>query len=293
MTRTGTALLVGGLLVLAGCSVVDDPADRGPTSTLTPAPVPEAADAATTSQRPGALRQPLDPWDVADAHAATLAGQNYTWVLSRNRTTHRPGPLRSRATVRSVRVANRTTYRVDRTRRGTSWSGYTRAGTEPTEYATGGQVFERRPADGPARARPLAQPRGREGPVGDRAEAVVARYLAANRTTVEPATTEGAAYVIRGNGAPPAVAAATAESVASYRVTALVESDGRVRAMTARWRDGTRAIVTVRMRYRAVGETTVTPPSWFTGDDGRAAAGNGTAGATGEWVGWPAWASDD
>jgi hypothetical protein len=60
VTRTGTAL-VGGLLVPAGCSAVDDPAGRGPTSTLTPAPVPETADAATTSRRPAALRQPLDP----------------------------------------------------------------------------------------------------------------------------------------------------------------------------------------------------------------------------------------
>ncbi len=201
-------------------------------------------------------------------------------MLPCNRTTHRPGPLRSRATVRPVRVANRTAYRVDRTRRGTNWSGYTTAGTEPTEYATGGRVFERRPADGPVRARPLAQPRGREGPVGDRAEAVVARYPAADRTTVEPGAAEGAAYVIRGNDAPPAVTTATEESVAGYRVTAFVESSGRVRAMTARWRDGTRAVVTVRMRYRAVGETTVTPPSWFRGDDVRAAAGNGTAGAT-------------
>ena len=129
--------------------------------------------------------------------------------------------------------------------------------------------------------------------MGDRAEAVVARYLAAERTTVEPAA-EGAAFVIRGRGAPPAVAAATEESVTGYRVRALVASNGRVRAMTARWRDGTRAVVTVRMRYRAVGETTVTPPPWFTGDGVRsAAAGNGTAGATDEWVGWPAWASDD
>ena len=119
----------------------------------------------------------------------------------------------------------------------------------------------------------------------------MARYLAAERTTVEPAA-EGAAFVIRGQGAPPAVVAATEESVAGYRVTALVGSDGRLRTMTARWRDGTRAIVTVRMRW-AVGETTVTPPPWVSDEEiGATVERNGTAGPADEWVGWPAWASD-
>lgn len=318
------ALALTGLLALAGCSAVSSPAEQGPTPTLTPAPIPDATPSSDRAPRPAALREPVDPWAVADGHAATLAGESYTWNLSRSRTVHRPGPLRSRTATRVVRVASRTTYRVDRTDRGTGWSGETRSRTVSTEYATGGTVFERRPADGAVRNRPLDRPSGREGVMADRAEAVVARYLATEHTRVEQRTENGSTlYVIEGNGAPPAVTEASERSVTDYHVVTLVRPDGRVQALRARWTDGNRAVVTVRASYRRVGNTSVEAPAWvtrtradatttatptpatdeadaddwFVDDDIRAAAasrGNESDGSTDDiWVGWPAWATDD
>lgn len=331
MTRAVVALALAGLLALAGCSAVSGPAERGPTPTLTPAPVPDEGPSSDRAPRPAALREPVDPWQVADGHAATLAGANYTWNLSRSRTIHRPGPLRTRTTTRVVRVANRTTHRVDRTDRGTGWGGETRSRTVPTEYATGGTAFERRPADGPVRSRRLGRPSGGEGVMEDRAEAVIARYLATEHTRVEQRTENGSTlYVVEGDGAPPAVAADSDRIVTDYHVVALVRPDGRVQTLWARWTDGNRAVVTVRASYRAVGNTSVEAPAWvtrtradgtttatptpatdeadadawFVDDDIRAAAasrGNesdgsatdGSAEAADGWVGWPAWASDD
>jgi hypothetical protein len=316
---------LAGLLVLAGCSAVGTPAQRGPTPTLTPAPVPGDATGETTRQRPDFLRGSVEPWTVGDAHAATLAGRNYTWVLARNRTTYDLEFYNTgRQSVRVVRVANATTYRVDRRVRRTNGTssefGDWRAAT--TEYAAGGAVLERRPPGGPVRIRPVRQPRNGEGVVADRAEAVVARYLAANRITVDRRTDDGGTvYVVRGDGAPSRLAAANG-SVTEYRVRALVRPDGRVLALRARWQEG-RTVVTVDSTVRAVGTTSVTPPAWVTDtpsldeaaatngsspDDWfvdaelRAAAaardGNGTvatsgASGTATWVGWPAWADDD
>jgi hypothetical protein len=316
------AVALAGLLALAGCSAVGGPTDRGPTPTLTPAPVPDEGPSSDRASRPASLREPVDPWRVADAHATTLAGENYTWNLSRSRTVHRPGPLRTRTTTRVIRVANRTTYRVDRTDRGTGWSGETRSRTVTAEYAAGGTVFERRPADGPVRSRSLDRPSGREGVMADRAEAIVARYLATEQTRVEQRTENGSTlYVVTGNGTPPAVAAASERSVTDYNVVALVRPDGRVETLRARWTDGNRAVVTVRASCRAVGNTSVETPAWvtrarddatatptpatdeadadawFVDDEIQAAAashGNesGESGAD-SWVGWPAWATDD
>jgi hypothetical protein len=316
------AVALAALLVLAGCSAVGGPAERGATPTLTPAPVPDDAADSDAPARPGFIQRPIEPWTVGDAHAATLSGTNYTWVLSRNRTTHRfDFPDSGRETVRVVRVANATTYRVDRRVRVTTVSGpgHWRAAT--TEYAAGGLVAERRPPTDPVRVRPVERPRNGEGVVDDRAESLVARYLDAGETTVVRFRDDGRRrYLVRGRGAPPSVTTLANDTVSDYRVAAVVRPDGRVVTLQARWLEGSRTVVTVRSEYRAVGNTSVPAPEWF-GDApvqrsvGRSAADspddwfvdsdlreaaasrsgrNERSGrATGGWVGWPDWASDD
>jgi hypothetical protein len=318
MHRAVAALLLAGLLALAGCGAVGAPGDRRSTATLTPAPVPDAEASPSSSPPPGALRAPLDPWTVADAHAATLSG-NYTWVLTTNRTDYWVDfPNAGRETVRVVRVGNDTTYRLDRRVRGQRGDGAGMSAwrSASVEYAAGGTVFERRPPGSAVRSRPAARPRGAEGLIADRSEAIVARLLAAERTTVRRTRLDGApVYVVRGNGTPPGVAATTDESVAEYRVRAVIRPDGRVTLLRARWQEGTRTVVDITARYRAEGVTTVERPAWVgnasagtvdsagigagttdrSEDVGsRAAAADGSrANGTADWVGWPAWASDD
>lgn len=318
MTRA-VAVALAGLLVLAGCSVVGTPAQRGSTPTLTPAPIPDDATAETTPPRPEFLRSPIEPWAVGDAHAATLAGTNYTWVLARNVTTYRWDlPDSDRETVRVIRVANATTYRVDRRVRRTNGTGSGPWRAATTEYAAGGVVFERRPPGTTVRVRPVGRPRNGEGVVDDRAEALVARYLATDRLTVSRFRDDGQRlYVLRGRGTPPGVATVANGSVSGYRVAALVRPDGRVTALHARWREGSRTLVTVESRYRAVGSTSVTPPDWVAAapERERVAAANtsgsaddwfvdaelqaaasvrsGSGNETDGWVGWPAWVRDD
>jgi hypothetical protein len=315
------AVALAALLVFAGCSAVGEPAERGATPTLTPAPVPEDAAASGAPVRPESLQRPIEPWTVGDAHAATLSGRNYTWVLSYNRTTHRfDFPDSGREAVRVVRVANATTYRVDRRVRVTtaSGAGHWRAAT--TEYAAGGLVAERRPPTDPVRVRPVERPRNGEGVVDDRAESLVARYLDAGETTVVRFRDDGRRrYLVRGRGAPPSVAALTNDTVSDYRVAALVRPDGRVVTLQARWLAGPRTVVTVRSEYRAAGNTSVpapawfgdapvqqpgdrsvadSPDDWFAGSDLREAAASRRGGEPSSdgvdgWVGWPDWASDD
>ncbi len=312
-------MVLAGLLLLAGCSAVGTPGQREPTPTLTPAPVPGDASAEAARARPDFLRAPVEPWTVGDAHAATLTATNYTWVLARNVTTYRRDlPNSDRETVRVVRVANATTYRVDRRVRETNASGLGPWRAATTEYAAGGVAFERRPPGAAVGVRPVERPRNGEGVVDDRAEALVARYLAADRLTVSRVREDGERlYLLRGRGAPPEVTTLANGSVSGYRVAALVRPDGRVTALRVRWREGSRTFVTIESRYRAVGNTSVTPPdwvadappreraaaanasrsadNWFADAELRAAAGSGSGSenGTGGWVGWPAWAQDD
>lgn len=304
------ALCLAAALVLAGCSVGGGGAgDSGPTPTLTPVAVPEEGGdrGSAGTDRPAALRGPtVEPWELASGHAATLDGRSYTWVLQRERTVLRGElPDARQAVTRVVRVANATTFRVDRSTRSPDGS----VTNATTEYAAGGTVFERRPPDGPVRSRPVERPRGDEGVVADRAEAVIARFVPGEATVTRRSAGGDRAYLVSSQGPPPeAVRRLSDGLVHSYRVDAVVRPDGRVGSLRARWREDSRTVVEVTFRYRRVGNTTVEPPAWagapatpvgggfdggFADDELRSAAAAGANGSTDDWVGWPAWATDD
>jgi hypothetical protein len=290
---------VACLLALSGCSVSEGPLDTGsPDRTLTPAPVP--SETATTGPTRTAVPTPvlraiggpgIDPWMVADAHAETLRGSSYTWTVAHERRTyHRGPPATTRTTRLTARVANGTTYRVDRAERaGTGpWSNATVA------YADSSRRYTRTPgSNATVRWQPVERSRGGEGAVADRSEAVVARYLAAGEVSVIDYPGDEDRFLLRGRGAPPG-----ATNVSGYRVGALIRSDGRVTALRAAWREPN-GMVVVSYEFRNVGNTTVGPPVWATGgiedavavDDRDTRSPTDTTGSAPVAWEWPTWTS--
>lgn len=229
---------------------------------------------------------------IADAHAETLQGRSYTWtVVSERRTYHRGPPATTRTTRLTARVANGTTYRVERATRADNgtWANATVA------YADGSRRYTRAPGPNTTVGwRPTERSRGGEGAVADRSEAVVARYLDAREVSVIDYPDDERRFLLRGRGAPPGTA-----NVSGYRVGALIRPDGQVTALRAAWREPN-GMVVVSYEFRNVGNTTVNPPAWNTTAAERAGTGadngdkmlpDGGDGSTVESWEWPAWVS--
>lgn len=212
---------------------------------------------------------------LAAAHEQALTGQSYTvWV-----DLYRPldGSSNESQIQRDVDIAVADDrYLVE----ATVESGYARQeilavyadGRDRyvAERASGTTTYRRLPADESA---PMVVP----DPAALRRD-VLTRYLATPETAVTgPVSVDGRLrYRLTGRGQPPSPAL---EEARNYTVTALVDPHGFVEQFAARYTVAT-AIGTYTVRfevaYDRIGETTVTPPTWYE----QRFAGNGTATAT-------------
>jgi len=223
MRRILVAACCVALVALSGCSFGGfENAERPETPTLTPAPTPPAAD-------PAAGFEPADGGEIdatrlATVHAATLAGENYTLTVDEGF-----GP-------RTVRVSGGRSLTSDGNR---------------TAYRSAGRRFVRYRESGGART--AVHARETDPPTG-------ASLLAANRTltvTERVERADGTRYVLTTdttyeNGTGPA----------PYR-RVVADERGRVLNYTKSvYQRGFGVEVVESFTLSAVGETTVTTPSW-------------------------------
>jgi len=280
----GRALVVVGLVVLAGCSIVADGGDAGaPAETLTPAPVPTTAPTATAAPSPlppgVTTGGTISPSALASAHVRAVTSRSYVWA-ERRRTLTATGDgnwTEARNRTRTIRVADGDTYRWSRSRR-VVWTGLT-LGYQPAieRYSDGDTRYVReQDADGPLYR---AQPATNDSQVLALVAANrVQSYLSLRNVSVSVGQVDGERrYWVGSNGG----GVVDGEYAANYSVGAVVTPDGFVRRLSVTYtteRRGTPTRIEYEYAYRRVGNVTVSPPDWL--PEARAAVDgrNGTAG---------------
>lgn len=275
----GRALVVVGLVVLAGCSIVADGGDpEGPAETLTPAPVPTTGptDTAAPSPLPPGVTTggTISPSALATAHVREVTGRSYVWA-ERRRTLTATGDgnwTEARNRTRTVRLEAGDTYRWSRSRR-VVWTGLT-LGYQPAleRYADGERRYVReQDVDGPLyRARPATN--------DSQILALVAAnriqsYLSLRNVSVSVGRIDGQRrYWVESRGG----GVVDGEYAANLSVGAVVTPDGFVRRISVSYtteRRGTPTRIEYEFAYQRVGNVTVSPPEWL--PEARAAVGGG------------------
>lgn len=273
----GRALVVVGLLVLAGCSVVADGGGPDtPAPTLTPAPVPTTAPTATAAPSPlppgVTTRGTISSSALAFAHVRATVGRSYVWT-ERRRTLTATGDgnwTEARNRTRTIRLEDGDTYRWTRSRR-VIWNGLTLDYRPAVErYADGETRYVReRDADGPVyRARPATNDSEVAALV---AANRVQSYLALRNVSVSVGRIDGERrYWVESTGG----GVVDREYAANYSVGALVTPEGFVRRLSVTYtteRRGTPTRIEYEYAYRQIGNVTVSPPEWL--PEARAAVG--------------------
>ncbi|ELZ27441.1 hypothetical protein C475_05965 [Halosimplex carlsbadense 2-9-1] len=271
----GRALVVVGLVVLAGCSIVADGGDsEGPVETLTPAPVPTTAPTDTVAPSPlppgVTTGGTISPSALASAHVRAVTGRSYVWA-ERRRTLTATGDgnwTEARNRTRTVRLEDGDTYRWSRSRR-VVWTGLT-LGYQPAleRYSDGDTRYVReQDVDGPLyRARPATNDSQIVALV---AANRVQSYLSLRNVSVSVGQVDGQRrYWVESDGG----GVVDGEYAANYSVGAVVTPDGFVRRLSVSYtteRRGTPTRIEYEYAYRQVGNVSVTPPDWI--DEARAA----------------------
>lgn len=277
MGMDGRALVVVGLVVLTGCSIVADGGEsQRSVETLTPAPVPTTAptDTAAPSPLPPGVTTggTISPSALASAHVREVIGQSYVWA-ERRRTLTATGDgnwTEARNRTRTVRLEAGDTYRWSRSRR-VVWTGLT-LGYQPAieRYADGDTRYVREEdVDGPLyRARPATN--------DSQVVALVAAnriqsYLSLRNVSVSVGRIDGQRrYWVESRGG----GVVDGEYAANLSVGAVVTPDGFVRRLSVTYtteRRGTPTRIEYEFAYRQVGNVTVSPPDWL--PEARAAVG--------------------
>jgi hypothetical protein len=265
----GRALVVVGLVVLAGCSIVADGGESGgPVETLTAAPVPTTAptDTASPSPLPPGVTTggTISSSGLASAHVRAVTGRSYVWA-ERRRTLTATGDgnwTEARNRTRTVRLEAGDTYRWSRSRR-VVWTGLT-LGYQPAleRYADGERRYVREEdVDGPLyRARPATN--------DSQIVALVAAnriqsYLSLRNVSVSVGRTDGQRrYWVESRGG----GVVDGEYAANLSVGAVVTPEGFVRRLSVTYtteRRGTPTRIEYEYAYRRVGNVSVTPPDWL------------------------------
>jgi len=261
------ALAVVALVCLAGCSgLFGDP--RGNSGeTLTPAPLP------TATQEPESRPLPpgvggggeLDLDALAAAHRAALTDRSYVWRERRgtaraNDTAAEPRP------VRAARVAAADCYRFWAESYTVELGMQTRVAYNYTEYVDGGVGHVRLETFRTDTWEYYRLPAPRAGQrIGSATGAAIDRYLrlSPENVTVSVGRTDGERrYLVAGEGAvPPGI-----DGARNYSVAAIVDSEGLVRSLSARYRvvgfDAPR-VVRYEFTLERFGDVTVDSPAWY------------------------------
>ncbi|WP_255148727.1 hypothetical protein [Halorarius halobius] len=274
MTR---ALLVAGLLVLAGCSGLSVPAgDSGTdTATLTPVPVPERGTAAENGSAPpeSELAPGLtadgvaDPFALANAHRRVLANQSYT-VHSETRLVGPNGTLRTVDRVLRVSAGGGRYLLVERSDSAPAYPVQSVAARLELWYAGGPALFR-------VGEQNVSYRRGTTvtlgGPVGDITghDRLAGLYGGVDRWAVETRIGWRNAFFTLESQTPPDRGVldvpVLVEEPRNASIRLVLRNDGRVDHYRVRYRatfDGQPVEVVRRVHYAGVGNTTVTEPDW-------------------------------
>ncbi|MDS0222204.1 hypothetical protein NDI54_12670 [Haloarcula sp. S1AR25-5A] len=247
------------LLSTAGCNafVGADTAARG---TVTPAPVPTAAEPATPATPdppPGVTTDGLSHVAILSAaHQQAVNGTSYTLNERYNEFNTGRNDTSSVRRTETIAVASPTRYRDEMVRMTTGANG-TVERYEQSTFADGTNWYERRDNGTVERQRGTVRFGGDK--YAYRTTFYLNRYAVVNRSSTTVVTRNGSRlYRIRGSGGE----IPTAERLEAYRVELLVEPDGFVRQFDVRYRTEDR-VVEYRFWYERVGETTATRPAWL------------------------------
>lgn len=275
MRAATPATLVALLAVLAGCGGAAA-GPGAPDVTLTPAPVPTDDPTAVTA--PGlAPEGVVDPTALARAHVAALAHTSYT--LHANQTVRDPnGTLRWR-NVRTTRVAaDRRRASVVHAVRGPRARLLGDEGGRAAFYTDGERLLRAVTVNGTTSygVEPATRYDGNWKPwtyvwrsPGGGVWRDVVPLLGALETRVRPTARDGERIYRVTATSVDAEAFAAAERVVDPRgvsFVAVVDERGVVRAYRLAYEatlDGERIVVTRRVGYTDLGETTVRRPSWY------------------------------
>jgi hypothetical protein len=261
------ALVVVALVCLAGCSgLFADPTgtDR---ETLTPAPIPtEAPETETRALPPGVggggdLR--LD--QLVAAHQAALSDRSYVWRERRGTTRVNASAAEPRP-VRAARVAAEDCYRFWAESYTVDLGMETRIAYNYTEYVDGGvghvrlETFRTDTWEYYRLPAPTAGQR-----VGAATGEAIDRYLQLppENVTVSVGRVAGERrYLVAGEGAvPPSI-----DGARNYSVAAVVDGEGFVRSLSARYRvvgfDAPR-VVRYEFTFERFDDVTVGSPGWY------------------------------
>lgn len=267
MTSIDRRLIVGVLLVLAGCAGL--PTQETDTPTLTPAPVPDNGTSSFEERMPPLERPDLrDPGALVEAHATVLENRSYTVAWTRR--VEGPNGTLARWN-RSLRVTARES-RYHYRRQSESAPAYRVSAYRPTleMWFDGEAVYVRRVTDGEE-----AYERHQENPLEDptmvdrlstlygafelRSESVEAGYRATGTDLLEPSALATPPLVVEPHDTR-FVHSLTPDGVVSrYRLTyeAIFEDTSPTRGR----REPVRVVETAE--FRAVGETAVPRPRWY------------------------------
>lgn len=261
-TRSGVALAVAGLVVLAGCSGLPGGSSGGAdTPTLTPVPMPEEtdtppADGAAGSPAPGvSLDGTVNVSRLVAAHEAYLETRTYQWVLRYGLSSGRPDSLSGNFT-RHVTVGE-DAFLVEHVNHGLA--------ANLSLYVTDGQGYLRTVRANYPRYDRLDDVRSHYSYA--LAAELLRRHVAGfsfNVTVVE----RGGRTFYRLHTAGTDVAEPLADldrTVSNYTATAYVTSDGFVRTLVVDYDQGRGddvEHVSIRYDYTDVGSTTLDRPEW-------------------------------
>jgi hypothetical protein len=250
---------VAVLLLTAGCNafVGSDTTDR---TTVTPAPVPTAAEsatAATPDPPPGVTADRLNNVALLSAgHQRATNGTSYTLNERYNEFHTGRNDTSSVRRTETIAVESPTRYRDEMVRMTTGPNG-TVERYEQSTYADGTNWYERRDNGTVERQRGTVRFGGDK--YAYRTTFYLNRYAVVNRSSTTVVTRNGSRlYRIRGSGGE----IPTTERLAEYRVELLVQPDGLVRRFDVRYRTEDR-VVEYRFWYERLGETSVTRPAWL------------------------------
>ena len=253
-----SAVAVAVLLLTAGCNAFAgaETTERG---TVTPAPVPTAAEpatAATSDSPPGVTTEGLDNVALLSAaHRQALNGTTYT-LYERYSEFETGNDSRSVRRTETIAVESPTRYRDEMVRVTTDANG-TVERYEQSTYADGTDWYERR--DNGTVEVQRGEVRFSRDKYAYRTAFYLNRYAVVDRSSTTVVTRDGSRlYRIRGAGGE----IPSAERLEAFRIELLVEPDGLVRRFEVQYRTADRS-VRYRFWYEDVGETTAERPAWL------------------------------
>ncbi|MFB6148361.1 MAG: hypothetical protein ABEJ48_01730 [Halobacteriales archaeon] len=258
-------LVAGGLLTTgigARSSLVSSDATIDSVTPLpatdTPAPSTVTATSSMSMLAPGVTRDgQLNPARLAAAHEDAITGRAYTWTL----TYREYGPNQTVIMNETVRVSTPTFYLITVDRNGepllptpiSDREVYANTRMRYERILTADAVqYQERPIDGHSRV---------AGRNANRAETYIIQYLSGDSSMYAGIESRGdrTLFILKTTGDPrPEITNAT--------TIAWIDDTGLVYELRRQHQPAGRADVTVEItwKYTRIGNTTVSPPSWFT-----------------------------